>query len=95
MAAKLPPIASLEPVHTFDLTALNGKDEWVVCKFSKYVYDVWMPSHLKRMCTVIEQMPPDLNLDVSQGSDLQSTEALGLSQEWISLSVYEELRVRA
>ncbi|KAL9015697.1 MAG: hypothetical protein Q9185_006923, partial [Variospora sp. 1 TL-2023] len=39
-----------------------------------------MPTHLKRICSVIDQLPPNLNFEVSQGSELQFTEASGLSQ---------------
>jgi hypothetical protein len=59
------------PIHTFDFTALDGKDKWTAYKFTKNVYDVWMPTHLKRICSVIDQLPPDLNFEVSQGSELQ------------------------
>ena len=69
------------PVHKFDFTALDGRDKWTAYKFTKNVYDVWMPTYLKRICSVIDQLPFDLNFEVSQGSELQFTEALGLSQE--------------
>ncbi|KAL8905098.1 MAG: hypothetical protein Q9207_002839 [Kuettlingeria erythrocarpa] len=69
------------PIHSFDFTALDGKDKWTAYKFCKNVYDVWMPIHLKRICSVIDQLPPDLDFKVSQGSELQFTEASGLSQE--------------
>lgn len=68
------------PIHDFGFTALDGKDKWTAYKFSKNVYDVWMPTHLKRLCSVIDQLPPNLNFKVSQGSELQFTEASGLSQ---------------
>lgn len=69
------------PIHKFDFTALDGKDKWTAYKFTKNIYDVWMPTHLKRICSVIDQVPPDLNFEVSQGSELSFTEASGLSQE--------------
>lgn len=69
------------PIHKFDFTALDGKEKWTAYKFTKNVYDVWMPTHLKRICSAIEQLPPDMGFDVSQGSELQFTEASGLSQE--------------
>ena len=40
-----------------------------------------MPSHFKRICSVIDQLPSDLNFQVSQESVLQFTEISGLSQE--------------
>ena len=69
------------PIHSFNFTALDGKDKWTAYKFTKNVYDIWMPTHLKRICSVIDQLPPDLDFEVSQGSELQFTEASGLSQE--------------
>ena len=69
------------PIRTFDFTELDGIDKWTAYKFTKNVYDVWMPTHLKRICSVIDQLPPDLNFEVSQGSELQFAEASGLSQE--------------
>jgi hypothetical protein len=47
------------PIHKFDFTALEGKEKWTAYKFTKNVYDVWMPIHLKRICSVINQLPPD------------------------------------
>jgi hypothetical protein len=40
-----------------------------------------MPTHLKRICSVIDQLPPNLDFEVSQESDLQFAEVSGLSQE--------------
>jgi len=63
------------PIHTFDFTALEGKEKWTTYKFTKNVYDVWMLAHLKRICSVIDQLPSDLDFEV------QGTEASGLSRE--------------
>ena len=69
------------PIKKFDFTSEEGIDKWTAYKFTKNVYDIWMPTHLKRICSAIDQLPPDLNFEVSQGSELQFTEASGLSQE--------------
>ena len=69
------------PIHDFSFSALDGKEKWTAYKFTKNVYDIWMPTHLKRICSVIDQLPPDLDFEVSQGSELQFAEASGLSQE--------------
>ncbi|KAL8407612.1 hypothetical protein RB594_006438 [Gaeumannomyces avenae] len=60
------------PIHRFDFTALDGKDKWTAYRFTKNVYDTWMPVHFKRVCSAIDQLPSELNFDVS--------EATGLSQ---------------
>ena len=41
-------------IRTFDFTELDGKDKWTAYRFTKNVYDVWMPTHLKRICLVID-----------------------------------------
>jgi hypothetical protein len=55
------------------LTALEGKEKWTAYKFTRNVYDVWMPTHLKRICSVITQWPLDLGFEVV----LQFEEASG------------------
>ncbi|KAL9126546.1 MAG: hypothetical protein Q9217_004426 [Psora testacea] len=59
------------PIHTFDFTALDGKDKWTAYKFTKNVYAVWMPKHLKRIYSAIDDLPSDLNFELSQQSELQ------------------------
>ena len=61
------------PIRTFDFTEQEGKEKWTTYKFTKNVYDVWMPTLLKRMCSVIDQLPP-VDFEVSQGSELQFTD---------------------
>lgn len=68
------------PIHEFSFMALEGKDKWTAYKFTKNVYDVWMPMHLRRICSAIEQLPSNLNFQVVQGSEVQSAETSGLSQ---------------
>jgi hypothetical protein len=47
------------PIHTFDFTALDGKDKWTAYRFTKNVYDTWMPEHFKNICSAIDQLPSD------------------------------------
>jgi hypothetical protein len=68
------------PIHTFDFTALDGKDKWTAYRFTKNVYDTWMPAHFKNICSAIDQLPSELDFDVPPLS-----EATGLSQELESL----------
>lgn len=67
------------PIHTFDFTALNGKDKWTAYKFTKNVYDLWMPDHFKRLCSIIDQLPAGLSFELSQQSELEFQDT-GLSQ---------------
>ncbi|KAK4119374.1 hypothetical protein N657DRAFT_604532 [Parathielavia appendiculata] len=64
------------PIHDFSFTALDGRDKWTAYRFTKNVYDTWMPAHFKNICSAIDQLPSDLDFDVPPLS-----EATGLSQD--------------
>lgn len=66
----------LHPIHAFNFPALDGKDKWTAYRFTKNVYDTWMPVHLKRICSAIDQLPSSLDFDVQAPS-----ESTGLSQD--------------
>jgi hypothetical protein len=53
------------PIHTFDVTALDGRDKWTAYKSTKNVYDTWMPTHVKRLCSAIDDLPRELDFDVA------------------------------
>jgi hypothetical protein len=65
------------PIREFSFTELDGKEKWTAYKFTKNVYDKWVPTHFKRISSAIDKLPPDLNFEVSE---LQFSEASGLSQ---------------
>jgi hypothetical protein len=65
------------PIHEFSFTALDGKEKWTAYKFTKNVYDKWMPTHLKRICSVIDDLPLDPDFEVSEQSEPGES---GLSQ---------------
>lgn len=73
------------PIKTLDFTSEEGKDKWTTYKFTKNVYDVWMPTHLQRTCSAINQLPSNLDFEVSEAPGVQSEEATGLSQDMGSL----------
>ncbi|TGO54959.1 hypothetical protein BCON_0099g00240 [Botryotinia convoluta] len=75
------------PIRTFDFTELDGKEKWTAYKFTKNVYDIWMPIHLKRICSIIDDLPSDLNFEVSQQSELGES---GLSQGLESHNLFEQ-----
>lgn len=68
------------PIREFSFTEMDGKEKWAAYKFTKNVYDVWMPIHLKRICSVIDQLPPNLDFQVFQGPGVQSAETSRLPQ---------------
>jgi hypothetical protein len=75
------------PIHKFDFTALDGKEKWTAYKFTKNVYDTWMPTHFKRLCSAVDDLPPELDFDVAplpQDSGLsQELESHHLSRSFV------------
>jgi len=62
------------PIHKFDFTALDGKEKWTAYKFTKNVYDTWMPILHRRICSAIDDLPADIGFDLSQSASFsQST----------------------
>ncbi|KAI9744261.1 MAG: hypothetical protein M1818_002413 [Claussenomyces sp. TS43310] len=49
------------PIKKFDFTSEEGADKWTAYKFTKNVYDFWMPIHLERICSAVDQLPSSLN----------------------------------
>ena len=68
------------PIHKFDFTALDGKEKWTAYKFTKNVYELWMPKHFERICSAISDFPSNVSFNLSQQSQLSFTEQSGLSQ---------------
>ncbi|KAK2606301.1 hypothetical protein QQS21_003349 [Conoideocrella luteorostrata] len=62
------------PIHTFDFTALDGKEKWTSYQFITNMYSTWMPYHFKKICSAIDQLPTDWDFGDS------SLPATGLSQ---------------
>ncbi|KAM0127296.1 hypothetical protein ACHAP3_008864 [Botrytis cinerea] len=82
------------PIKKFDFTSEEGKDKWTSYKFTKNIYDIWIPTHLKRICSVIDELPPDLNFEVSEQSEpVESGLSQGLESHHLSghdVAVLEE-----
>jgi len=72
-------------IHGFIFTALEGKARWTAYKFTRNVYDVWMLTHLERICSAIDQLPLGLDFEVHEVPEVQSEEATSLSQDMDSL----------
>jgi hypothetical protein len=56
------------PICRFVFAGPDGKEKWTAYKFTRNVYDIWMPTHLKRLCAVIDELPPDIDSEVSEES---------------------------
>ena len=74
------------PIKEFSFTSEDGKEKWTAYKFTKNVYNIWMPTHIKRICSVIDELPPNINFEVSE---LQS-ERSGLSQVFEDQSLLQQ-----
>ncbi|KAK3399360.1 hypothetical protein B0T20DRAFT_409922 [Sordaria brevicollis] len=61
------------PIHNFSFTILEGKEKWTAYRFTKNVYDMWMPKHFENLCSAIDQLPSDLNFDVPPLSEAASS----------------------
>ncbi|KAI5925586.1 hypothetical protein F4810DRAFT_659194 [Camillea tinctor] len=64
------------PIRNFCFTDLNGKEKWTAYRFTKNIYDVWVPDHFKRICSAIDQLPSKVDFDAPALS-----ESTGLSQD--------------
>jgi hypothetical protein len=54
------------PIRKFDFTELDGEKKWISYMFTKSVYNIWMPGHLKRIYSVIDTLSPDMIEAVQQ-----------------------------
>lgn len=55
-------------IRDFSLMDLDGRDKWTAYKFTKNVYERWMPDHLKNIIKAIDALPVGLNFAVSSAS---------------------------
>jgi hypothetical protein len=69
------------PIRDFIFTELDGNEKWTAYKFTKNVYHTWMPTHFKRLCSAIDDLPPELDFGVAP-----LPQDSGLSQELESAS---------
>jgi hypothetical protein len=58
-----------------------------VVQVHKNVYDIWVPTHFKRICSVIDALPPDADIEVSQQSKPGES---GLSRELESRHLFDQ-----
>ena len=74
-------------IHSFDFKVLDGKEKWTAYKFTKNVYEKWVPKHLKRITKAVDNIPVDLNFGVSStsfdSSPAVDTETESSSQEMV------------
>lgn len=66
-------------IHGFDITVLDGKERWTTYNFTRAVYNQSL-SLFQKIRSVIDELPPDLNLLLAQLSEPQLSGPSGLSQ---------------
>lgn len=88
------------PIHTLDITTLDGRDKWTAFRFTKNVYDLWMPLHLERIRSAIDQLPSGVDFGVDSLPDGLAMEALDVqsttasSQHASPLSAQQEQQMQ-
>ena len=50
-------------IHDFSFT-MGGEEKWRAYRFTKNVYDIWMPTHLDRIRSALDELPSDFNFEV-------------------------------
>ncbi|KAI0908040.1 hypothetical protein F4823DRAFT_640626 [Ustulina deusta] len=68
------------PIYEFAFTTLDGKEKWTAYRFTKNVYDVWMPAHFKMICSAIDQLPANLDFDVASLPETDLSQDVGGGQ---------------
>jgi len=64
-------------IHHFSIISQDGKDKWIAYKFTRNIYDTFVPIHLKRIYAAVDQLPdPEVFLvePLSQQSNAESVE---------------------
>jgi hypothetical protein len=52
------------PIREFSFQELDGKEKWAAYKFTKNIYDTWVPAHLGSIRSVIDELPSDFDFEV-------------------------------
>lgn len=72
-------------IKKFDFTSEEGKDKWTAYRFTKNIYNIWMPDHHKLICSAIDKIPEDVNFGVSLGNSSTSIASADNKSEWPDL----------
>ena len=59
------------PIHAFDFRFAEAK--WAAYRSTKNVYDHWMPIYLKKICSAIDDLPSNINFDLSQSASFSQS----------------------
>ncbi|EKG13857.1 hypothetical protein MPH_08989 [Macrophomina phaseolina MS6] len=67
-------------IREFSFTEQRGKEKWTAYKFTKSIYEQWVPIHLARISSAIDQIPLDPDFSVGHSSEPLFSDHTGLSQ---------------
>ena len=67
-------------IREFNFTERDGREKWATYKFTKNIFDHWMPCHLKRILFAIENIPLDINFGLSQSASFSQGTLIQASQ---------------
>lgn len=56
------------PIRTFDFTELDGKEKWTAYRFTKNVYENWIPMHLERILSAVDAIPSNITFGLSEAA---------------------------
>ncbi|KAM3084840.1 hypothetical protein ACMFMG_003289 [Clarireedia jacksonii] len=78
-------------IAKFDISpTAEGDQRWKAWTFVMNVFDLWVPDHFKKLCSVIDMLPADLNFDVSELDQEVTSSHSGLSQRFDDYNLVEE-----
>jgi len=80
----------LHTIPQFDVTTLDGKEQWTAYKFVNHFYEIWMPDLFKRIFSAIDSFPLDVSVNLSQQPELPFTEQSGLLHDF---SIYNMVQL--
>lgn len=55
------------PIRDFSFLDEDGKERWTTYRFTKNLYEKFMPELHKSICSAIDDLPADLNFEISLG----------------------------
>lgn len=57
-----------QPIRTFDFTEQDGREKATAYMITRNIYDKFKLTHLERICSAIDKLPPDTDFDLSQSA---------------------------
>ena len=78
------------PIHTFDFTALDGKEKWTTLKFVKNIYDHHSPKIHKLICSAIDDLPAGISFDLSQSASFSQSTPQSSQQSYAESTLGED-----